>query len=129
LGIACGAYDYAREHAQNRVQFGQPLLKFDTIKKMLVEQAVQIESVRLMLYLASNLADEGKPFSMETHMALSQALTLAKKTTAEGIQICGGYGYAMEYDAQRYWRDAFSAPLNGQTAETINDKIAELAGL
>ncbi len=129
LGIARGVFEYARNHARNRVQFGLPIIEFNAVKKMLVELVVEIEACRLFIYRAGNLADTGKPFSLESSMALSSALRLAKKAAGHGIQICGGYGYALEYDAQRYWRDTFAAPINGQTTETIDHKIAVLEGL
>ena len=129
LGIADGAYEYARNHAHERVQFGLPIIEFNAIKKMLVELAVEIDACRLLVYRAGNLADAGKPFSLEAAMAASSAMRLAKNAVSRGIQVCGGYGYALEYDAQRYWRDAFAAPFDGQTAETIDKRTALLAGL
>jgi len=129
LGIADGAYEYARNHAHERVQFGLPIIEFNAIKKMLVELAVEIDACRLLVYRAGSLADAGKPFSLEAGMAASSAMRLVKNAVSRGIQVCGGYGYALEYDAQRYWRDAFAAPFDGQTAETIDRRTALLAGL
>jgi alkylation response protein AidB-like acyl-CoA dehydrogenase len=129
LGIARGAYEYARNHAKERVQFGQPIIKFDAIKEMLLELAVEIDACQLLVYRAGSLADLDKPFSRESGMAISYSLPLVKKAASQCIQICGGYGYALEYDAQRYLRDAFAVPINGQTSETVNERTADLVGL
>jgi len=129
LGIARGAYEYAKSHAKERVQFGSPIVKFSAVQEMLVNVAMEIEACRLLVYRAGALADSGEPFSREAGIAVSYALRIAKKAASQGLQICGGYGYALEYDAQRYLRDAYAVPANGQTTETINERIAMLVGL
>ena len=49
--------------------------------------------------------------------------------TDRGMQVLGGYGYAMEYDMQRYWRDMRLyrvAPINNEMGRNF---LAESFGL
>ncbi len=129
LGIAQGVYDYARKHARERIQFDYPIISFEAIQYMLVDLAVQIDAMRLLLYRAVVCADQGNPFSREINTAMVYGLDLVHKASMQAMQICGGYGYALEYDAQRYFRDAYSVPLNGQTNKMIHERVAVLTDL
>ncbi len=113
LGLARGAYEYARQHARERVQFGLPIAKFEAVQYMLVELSAQIDALRLLAYRAGAAADRNEPFSEEVNKAMLQGLEVVQKAAMYVMQICGGYGYAMEYDAQRYLRDCIALPLNG----------------
>lgn len=113
LGIARGIHEYARQHARERIQFDLPIVKFEAIQFMLVELSVQIEAMSLLLYRAANKADRNENFNEEINTAMVYALELVQNASLQAMQICGGYGYALEYDAQRYLRDSFALPLNG----------------
>ncbi len=126
LGISQGAYDYARQHARERIQFDHPIISFEAIQFMLVDIAVQIDALRLLVYQAVVNADQGISFSQEINTAMVYGLDLVQKASMQVMQICGGYGYAMEYDAQRYLRDSFSIPLNGLSRSYFKARLGSL---
>lgn len=113
LGLARGIHEYAQQHARERIQFDLPIVKFEAIQFMLVDLSVHIEAMKLLLYHAASIADRNENFNKAINTAMIYALELVQKASLQAMQICGGYGYAMEYDAQRYLRDSFSLPLNG----------------
>ena len=129
LGLAQGAFDYTLNYARQRVQFGQAIGSFNVIRNMLVELAYDIEAARLMLYRAAWLADQHKPFSREISMAKCQASETARRAAMDGLQIFGGYGYSMEYDIQRYLRDALSLTTVGASLESLKARIGAGYGL
>jgi len=129
VGLAQGAFDYTLNYARQRVQFGQVIGTFNVIRNMLVELAYDIEAARLLLYRAAWLADQQKPFSREISMAKCRASETARRAAMDGLQIYGGYGYTMEYDIQRYVRDAMSLTTAGASLESLKARIGAGYGL
>lgn len=129
LGIARGAYDYAVNYARERVQFGRPIIRFEAIQHMLADMAIDIRSVSLLTYKAAWLADLGRPCLLEAAMSRALAAGAARKAALQCLQILGGYGYAMEYDAQRYVRDSLTLMGGGVTLEILKNSIGGLLDL
>ncbi|MGD9240413.1 MAG: acyl-CoA dehydrogenase family protein [Desulfobacterales bacterium] len=129
VGLAQGAFDYTLNYAKQRVQFGQAIGKFNVIRNMLAELAYAIEAARLLLYRAAWLADQHQPFAREIAMAKCQACETARRAAMDGLQIYGGYGYSMEYDIQRYLRDALSLTAAGASLESLKARIGAGYGL
>lgn len=129
LGIAEAAYEDALQYAKERVQFGQPIGKFQAIAHMLVEMATKIEAARLLTYEAAWLITQNVPYAKECSMAKYYATEVAKEVSLQGLQIFGGYGYMMDSDMQRYVRDAILLPIGGGTTEIEKNIIAHMIGL
>ena len=62
-------------------------------------------------------------------MAKFYASEVAKKVALQGVQILGGYGYTMEYDAQRYLRDVLILSIGGGTSQIQKNIIGKQLGL
>ena len=129
VGLAQGAFDYTLDYARQRTQFGKAIGKFNVIRDMLAEVANDLEAARLMVYRAAWLADQQQPFSREISMAKCQAAEAARRAAMDGLQIYGGYGYTMEYDIQRYLRDAMSLTTAGASLESLKARIGAGYGL
>ncbi|NPU83765.1 MAG: acyl-CoA dehydrogenase [Syntrophaceae bacterium] len=129
LGIAQGAYDYAVQYAKERVQFGRPIIAFSAVKDMLVDMAVRIRAARLVARQAACLADEEKRCAAEAATARILAVETARKASMDCVQVLGGYGYTMEYDAQRYVRDALVLFGGAGPQEMLREDLGELLGL
>jgi alkylation response protein AidB-like acyl-CoA dehydrogenase len=129
VGLAQGVFDYTLDYARQRVQFGQAIGKFNVIRNMLAELVYDIDAARLLLYRAAWLADQQQPFSREISMAKCQAGETARRAAMDGLQIYGGYGYTMEYDIQRYVRDAMSLTTAGASFESLKARIGGAYGL
>lgn len=125
LGLAQGAFGYAAQYASERAQFGQPILKFEAIQHMLVDQSLALQSTRWLLYHTCWLADQGEPFSYEAALACLQAKNLAHQAGLQGVHILGGYGYMAEYDAQRYMRDSLRLIFASENSEILKNRIGE----
>ena len=106
LGTAVAAYEAATDYAKDRQQFGQPVVKFQTINFKLVNVAMEIEAARWMVYHAAWLNDQGQECTKEAAMAKLFTSNVAQHVTAEAMHIFGGYGLMMESPVQRYFRDA-----------------------
>ena len=117
LGIAQAAYDVAREYALERRQFGQRIAEFQAIQWKLADMATQIDAARLLVYRAAWLKQEGRPHTEAGAKAKLFASELARRQTAEAIQVLGGYGYTKEFPVERYYRDAKITEIYEGTSE------------
>jgi len=129
VGLAQGAFDEAIKYAKKREQFGQPIGRFQVIQHMLAEMATGIQTARLLLYYTTWLIEQNKPCSLESAMAKYYASEVAKQVSLQGMQIFGGYGYIMDYDIQRFVRDALVLPIGGGTSQILKNIIAGRLGL
>ena len=105
VGLAQGAFEKAVAYAKERVQFGQPIVKFQAIQWMIAEMATEIEAARLMVHRAAWLKEQGKRFTKEAAMAKLFATEMSERACRKAIQIHGGYGYVQEYEVERMYRD------------------------
>jgi len=117
LGIAQAAYDVARDYAQERHQFGRPIADFQAIQWKLADMATEIDAARLLTYRAAWLKQEGRPHTAEGAKAKLFSSEMARRQTAEAIQILGGYGYTKESPAERFYRDAKITEIYEGTSE------------
>jgi butyryl-CoA dehydrogenase len=130
LGIAQAAYDVAREYALERRQFGQRIAEFQAIQWKLADMATEIDAARLLVYRAAWLKQEGRPHTEAGAKAKLFASELARRQTAEAIQVLGGYGYTKEFPVERYYRDAKITEIYEGTSEIQRLVIARsLLGL
>ena len=117
LGIAQAAYDAAREYALERRQFGKRIAEFQAIQWKLADMATEIDAARLLVYRAAWLKQEGRPHTEEGAKAKLFASEMARRQTAEAIQVLGGYGYTKEFPVERYYRDAKITEIYEGTSE------------
>jgi len=129
LGIAQGAFEYALNYAKEREQFGRPIGQFQVIQHMLVEMATELEAARRLAYYAAWRDMQGMDAVKETSMSKYFCSEVAKKVCLQGVQILGGYGYTMEYDAQRYLRDVLVLSIGGGTTQIQKNIIGRQLGL
>jgi alkylation response protein AidB-like acyl-CoA dehydrogenase len=117
LGIAQAAFDVARAYAVEREQFGHRIGDFQAIQWKLADMATEIDAARLLTYRAAWLKQEGRPHAAEGAKAKLYASEMARRQTAEAIQILGGYGYTKEFPVERYYRDAKITEIYEGTSE------------
>ena len=117
VGIAQAAYDVAREYAKERHAFGQAIARFQAIQHKLADMSTEIDAARLLVYRAAVLKDRGEPHTEAGAKAKLYASEMARRQTAEAIQILGGYGYTKEFPVERYYRDAKITEIYEGTSE------------
>jgi len=124
LGIAQAAFDVARAYALERRQFGKRIADFQAISFKLADMSTQIDAARLLVYRAAWLKQEGLPHTEEGAKAKLFASEMARRQTAEAIQVLGGYGYTKEFPVERYYRDAKITEIYEGTSEVQRLVIA-----
>jgi alkylation response protein AidB-like acyl-CoA dehydrogenase len=127
VGIAQAAYDAARAYALERRQFGKRIADFQAIQWKLADMATEIEAARMLVYRAAWLREQGQPHTEAGAMAKLFASSVARRQTAEAIQVLGGYGYTKEFPVERYYRDAKITEIYEGTSEIQRLVIAREA--
>jgi alkylation response protein AidB-like acyl-CoA dehydrogenase len=117
LGIAQAAYDVALEYATQRRAFGHRIADFQAIQHKLADMSMEIDAARLLTYRAAWLKEQGRRHSEEGAKAKLFASEMARRQTAEAIQVLGGYGYTKEFPVERYYRDAKITEIYEGTSE------------
>lgn len=129
LGLGRAALDASMKYARERIQFGRPIAQFQAISHKLAEMATQLEAARWLVYQSAWRIDQGRADMKLASMAKLFASEMANKLADEATRIFGSYGFAMEYEAQRYYRDARFLLYGGGTAEILRTVIAKEMGL
>jgi alkylation response protein AidB-like acyl-CoA dehydrogenase len=124
VGIGRAAFEAARDYAKQRVQFGQPIASFQSIKHMLADMATELDAARLLVWRAAWMQDCKRGTTKESSIAKYYAARAAMRACNNAIQIHGGYGYTREFPVERYLRDAKLAEIGEGTNEVQKMVIA-----
>jgi alkylation response protein AidB-like acyl-CoA dehydrogenase len=117
VGIAQAAYEVALRYAQEREAFGHRIADFQAIQHKLADMSMEIDAARLLVLRAAWLKDEGRPHAEAGAKAKLFASEMARRQTAEAIQVLGGSGYTKDYPVERYYRDAKITEIYEGTSE------------
>jgi alkylation response protein AidB-like acyl-CoA dehydrogenase len=124
VGIAQAAYEVALAYARERRTFGKPIGEHQAIQQKLADMSTEIDAARLLVQRAAWLKDRGEPVTEAGAKAKLFASEMARRQTAEAIQILGGYGYTREFPVERYYRDAKITEIYEGTSEIQRIVIA-----
>ncbi|MEK0100232.1 acyl-CoA dehydrogenase family protein [Streptomyces sp. A475] len=105
-GVARAAYEYARDYARTRVQFGKPIIEHQAVAFRLADMRTRIEQSRLMTGRAARRLDAGLDATAEAAMAKLTASETAAYCTWAAVQTLGGWGYSREFPVEQWMRDA-----------------------
>lgn len=128
-GILRGVLEDAVAYALQRYAFGKPLGQFQAVQHGIADMAMRLETAKLHTYRAAWLEREGRPCAKEATIAKCLASEYAVESADFGIQILGGYGYSLEFDMQRYWRDARLYRIGPISNEMARNFVGENLGL
>jgi len=121
--------DLALDYAKERKQFGRPIGTNQVMAHMLADMQTELEASRLMMWRAAWMLSQGRDALKEISMAKLFASETYAKLANLGMQVLGAYGYNMEFDMQRHFRDARSATIGAGTSQMQRNLIAGLMGL
>ena len=128
-GCAQAAVDLALQYAKDRKQFGRPIGTFQAIAHMLADMQTEVEAARTLMWRAAWMVSKGREALREISMAKLLSSETAAKVANMGMQIFGAYGYNMDFDMQRLFRDSRSATIAAGSSQMQRNLIAKLMGL
>lgn len=125
LGLARRSLDDSRQYAAERNAFGKPIEAFQAIQIKLADMAAGIYASELMVRDCATKIDRGVAVSQEAAITKLLVTEHCAEVVDETTRIFGSYGFAMEYAAQRYFRDARFLLSGGGTSELLRGLIAK----
>jgi alkylation response protein AidB-like acyl-CoA dehydrogenase len=128
LGCAQGAYEAALRYSKERIQFGRPICKQQSIAFKLADMELKIELARNLLYKACWLCENKRPFGKESAMSKLYCSEIAREVADEAVQIHGGYGLFKDYDVERFYRDQRLLQIGEGTSEILRLVISRAIG-
>lgn len=129
VSMAQEALELAISHMLSRHAFGQPLARFQALQHRLADMAAQLEAARQLVYWAAWRLQHGLDATRHVMMAKLVATRTAFEIADEALQMHGGYGYTLEYEVQRIWRDVRLYRIGGGTDEMLREVISREMGL
>ena len=124
-GIAEGALKLALRYSQERKTFGKPICEHQAIQLKLGEMASQVEAAKLLVDNAARAYDRGERCDMEAGIAKYFASEAGVFCSQEAMRIFGGASYSVEYEIERFYRDALLMCIGEGTNEMQRIIIAK----
>jgi alkylation response protein AidB-like acyl-CoA dehydrogenase len=133
LGMAERTFDDLLAYVRDRKQFGKPIGSFQVLRHRLADLAIEIEASKALTYATVERVQEAtEPADVLvrlTSMTKVKVTETAKNTALQGVQMMGGYGYAVEYGMEKHLRDAVAPTIYAGTNEIQREIISSTYGL
>ncbi len=127
VGIGRLALDRAARYARERVVFSRPIGQNQAIQHPLAESWAELAAAELMVFDAARRYDAGEPCGVEANAAKLLGARAGYRACERAVFTHGGFGYAAEFDVERYMREIWIARLAPVSEQLILSHIAERA--
>ena len=127
-GIGKLAAETAIEYANEREVFGQPIGTHQGVSFPITKPYARLEAAAMMRKKAEWLYERGEPCGYESNVAKATAVEAGIETVKQSMQAFGGWGYATEYDVERWWREINLTRLAPVTQQMAYNHISQEIG-
>lgn len=126
LSIAKEAMDDARQYANNRIAFGNPISKYQLIREKFAKFWAWYEASRTFLYKCAWMIQNNIPCISECMLAKYHSTEMCMYAVEEAMRIYGGNAFCTDISVQRFWRDAKFLLYGGGTHEVLCDYLGRM---
>ena len=126
LAIAKEAMEDARQYANNRIAFGNPISKYQLIREKFAKFWAWYEASRTFLYKCAWMIQNNIPCTHECMLAKYHSAEMCTYAVEEAMRIYGGNAFCSEISVQRFWRDAKFLLYGGGTHEVLCDYLGRI---
>lgn len=105
LGHATAAYDIAMTYAEQRHQFGKPLVSFQLVQDKLVKMLAEVTAMQLYCLRLGRLMEEGHLTDTIASLAKMNNTRKARQVIMEARDLLGGNGILLENHVIRHMAD------------------------
>jgi len=126
LAIAKESMEDARQYANNRMAFGNPISKYQLIREKFAKFWAWYEASRTFLYRCAWMIQNNIPCVNECMLAKYHSTEMCMYAVEEAMRIYGGNAFCSEYPVQRFWRDAKFLLYGGGTHEVLCDYLGRI---
>jgi len=127
LGLQAACLEESIKFANQRILYGKPIVKLQTIQNKIADMKIDLEAGRLLGYRAAAIQDAGGRSSNEFAVAKYLTTEAAQKAAKIAVDIHAGYGCMEEYPVSRFWRDAAVLGPSAGTSDIMKVIIARWA--
>jgi acyl-CoA dehydrogenase len=124
VGLARRSLERAVQYAKDRIVFQRPIGANQGVAFPLAEGFAQYSVVGLLLDRVAAMYEAGAECGVEATMLKYLAADIAYRLADQSLQTHGGMGYAVEFDVERYWREARMLRLAPITQELALNHLA-----
>jgi alkylation response protein AidB-like acyl-CoA dehydrogenase len=128
-GAAAAALADSVAYAKEREQFGRPISEFQAVSHRLADMQTMVEISQMLVYRYASRLDRGLATTRDAAILKLYACEAYKQVADMGLQVLGGYGYTMEYDLQRHFRESRLGVIGAGTSDIQRNIIAKTMGL
>jgi alkylation response protein AidB-like acyl-CoA dehydrogenase len=128
-GAAAAALADSVAYAKERRQFDRPIAEFQAVSHRLADMQTMVEISRMLVYRYASRLDRGLASTRDAAILKLYACEAYKQVADMGLQVLGGYGYTMEYDLQRHFRESRLGVIGAGTSDIQRNIIAKTMGL
>jgi acyl-CoA dehydrogenase len=125
LGIGKVSLARAVDYASERSVFGKLIGSNQGISFPLAEAHARLAAAELMIREAASLFDAGLPCGEQANLAKYLAAEAGGFAADRAMQTLGGFGYASEYDVERYWREVRLMRIAPISQEMVLNYVAQ----
>lgn len=104
-GVSRASFEYARDYAKERIQFGEAIATRQAVAFIIAEMAYEVDAMRLMTWKAASALEAGQDARRESYLAKMYAGQMTMKITDYGVQVLGGHGFVRDHPVERYYRN------------------------
>ncbi len=128
-GAAQAALADALAYAKERKQFGHPISDFQAVSHRLADMQVMVEISEMLVRRYAARLDRGEATTRDAAILKLYASESYKEVADLGLQVLGGYGYTMEHDLQRHFRESRLGVIGAGTSDIQRNIIAKTMGI
>ncbi len=129
IGALSTVFEMTKNYVNGREQFNRPIGAFQAVAHPIADMYCDLEAARLLTYKAASLLDAGESAFTEVTAAKLFGSEALQRATNTGMQLMGGAGFMMEYDMQRYWREARVATVTAGSSQIQRTVLARAVGV
>jgi len=122
-------FDMTVSYVNAREQFGRSIGSFQAVAHPIADMYCDLEAAKLLTYKAASVIDSGRSAFTEVTAAKLFGSEALQRATNTGMQLMGGAGFMLEYDMQRYWREARMATVTAGSSQIQRTILARAVGV
>jgi alkylation response protein AidB-like acyl-CoA dehydrogenase len=127
LGLQAACLEESIKFANERILYGKPIVKLQTIQNKIADMKIDLEAGRVLGYRAASMQDQGIRSSNEFAVAKYYTTEACQKAAKIAVDIHGGYGCMEEYKVTRLYRDAAVVGPSAGTSDIMKVIVARWA--
>jgi alkylation response protein AidB-like acyl-CoA dehydrogenase len=129
IGAMSTVFDMTVAYVNAREQFGRSIGSFQAVAHPIADMYCDLEAATLLTYKAASVLDSGRSAFTEVTAAKLFGSEALQRATNTGMQLMGGAGFMLEYDMQRYWREARMATVTAGSSQIQRTILARAVGV